>query len=110
MASPTIIRMRPQAQTRTQELSDRNSPTRNCASDVRVIDAPRNDAVSLRREFYFRRGGADLGVYLRFEPGEILLEHADQRPRGLVELGLVLPGLDRIEDMRLDPGKRGGHC
>src|SRR6266852_5839285 len=64
---------------------------------------------SLRRELHFRRGGADIGVDLRFELGEVFLEHADQRARGLVELGLVGPGLDRIEDMRLDAGQRGRH-
>src|ERR1700687_3527600 len=64
---------------------------------------------SLRRELHFRRGGADVGVDLGFELGEILLEHADQGPRGLVELGLVGPGLDGIEDMRLDAGQRGRH-
>src|SRR6185369_17890329 len=48
----------------------------------------------LRRELEVRRGGADFGVDLGFELGKVLLEHADQRTRGLVELGLVLPGVD----------------
>src|SRR3979490_528482 len=54
---------------------------------------------SLRGELDVRRGGADVGVDLGFELGKILLEHADQRAGGLVELSLVGPGLDRIEDM-----------
>src|SRR6266404_5894965 len=65
------------------------------------------ERVLFRRELYFRRGGADFSVNLRFELGKILLEHADQRARGLVELGLVGPRLDRVEDMRLDAGQRG---
>src|ERR1039458_777699 len=56
-------------------------------------------------ELHFRRGGADIGIDLRFELGEVLLEHADQRTRGLVELSLVGPGLDRIEDMRFEDRK-----
>src|SRR5258707_15863167 len=65
---------------------------------------------SLRRELYFRRGGADVGVDLGFEFCKILLEHADQRTRGLVELDLVGPGLDRIGDLRVDAGQLGRHC
>src|SRR5258706_13607281 len=61
-----------------------------------VLRTPRNDAgASLRRELHFRRGGADVGVDLRFELGKILLEHADQRTCCLVELDLVGPRLDR---------------
>src|SRR5581483_10319640 len=63
----------------------------------------------LRRELYVGRGGADVGVDLGLELGEVLLEHRDQGAGGLVELGLVLPGLDRIENMRLDTGQRGRH-
>src|SRR5437016_13321110 len=74
---------------------------------VRAHARPRMTLLLFRRELYFRRGGTDVGVDLRFELGKILLEHANQRARGLVELGLVGPGLDRIEDMRLDAGQRG---
>src|ERR1700733_5989387 len=62
-----------------------------------------------RGELHFRRGGADIGIDQALEFGEVLLEHADQRTRGLVELNLVGPSLDRIEDMRFDAGQRGRH-
>ena len=64
-------------------------------------------AALLRRQLQIRRGGADVGVDLGFELGKILLEHADQRARGLVELGLVLPGVDRIEDFARHTRQRG---
>src|ERR1700736_6492264 len=81
---------------------------------MRPIEPPVRTAPSpisklFRREPYFRSGGTDVGIDLTFELGEILLEHADQRPRGFVELGLVSPGLDRIKDMRLNAGQRGRH-
>ena len=44
-----------------------------------------------------------------FELHEVLLEHVDELARGLVELELVLPGLLRIEQVRLDPGELGRH-
>src|SRR4051812_8622858 len=67
-------------------------------SRFRVRFAPRNDeGVLLRRELEIRRGGADFGIDLGFELGKVLLEHADQRARSLVEIGLVLPGVDGIE-------------
>src|ERR1700722_18552289 len=53
---------------------------------------------SLRRELDFGSGGADVGIDLGFELGEVLLEHPDQGARGLVEFGLVLPGVDRSEN------------
>ena len=40
---------------------------------------------------------------------EILREHADQLLGRLGEGGLILPGLDRVEDMRLDAGHRCGN-
>jgi hypothetical protein len=43
------------------------------------------------------------------ERDEVLLEHGDEVARGLVELRLVLPGLVRIEQMRLDAGELGRH-
>src|SRR5215216_3489826 len=65
---------------------------------------------SLRRELQVRRSGADFGVDLGFELGKILLEHADQATGGLVELGLVLPGIDGIEDLARHARQRGRHC
>src|ERR1700719_4885187 len=77
---------------------------------VRVFNAPRNDtASSLRRELHLGSGGADVGVDLGFEFGKILLEHADQRARSLVELSLVLPGIDRIENVARHARQRGRH-
>src|ERR1035438_3475114 len=57
---------------------------------------------SLRRDAHFRRRRLDVGRDVIFELGEVLLEHADQIARGLVELRLILPGLERVEQMRLD--------
>ena len=65
------------------------SSSRRFSNRVRSL----SDAL-LRRELQVRRGGADFGVDLGFELGKVLLEHADQRARGLVELGLVRPGVD----------------
>src|SRR6266436_320785 len=75
-------------------------------ADARIFHKSYGDQTG---ELHFRRGGADVGVDLGFEFCKVLLEHADQRARGLVELGLVGPGLDGIEDMRLDAGQRGRH-
>src|ERR1700749_3125692 len=62
----------------------------------------RNDgyrvAYLLRGELDLGRGRANVGIDLGFELGEVLLEHADQRARGLVEFGLVLPGIHRVEN------------
>src|ERR1700686_4106496 len=66
-------------------------------------------ASSLRRELDLGGGGADIGVDLGFELGKILLEHADQRARGLVELALVLPGFDRVENLARHTRQRGWH-
>src|SRR5258707_5821855 len=63
----------------------------------------------LRRELDIRRCGADVGVDVAFELGKVLLEHADQRAGGLVEFGLVFPGVDRIEDLARDTRQRGGN-
>src|SRR5713101_6214931 len=56
----------------------------------------------LRRDAHLRRGGLHVGVHLAFEAHEIVAEHAHQLARGLVEVGLVAPGLERIEQVRLD--------
>jgi len=73
---------------------------RVCGGRFRCAIAHRNSrampTASLRRQLHFRRGGADFGVDLGFELGKVLLEHADQRTGGLVELVLVLPGVDRV--------------
>jgi hypothetical protein len=50
----------------------------------------------LRREPHFRHRGADFRRDVVFELGEVLLEHLDQRARGLVELFLVFPGLESL--------------
>src|SRR5262249_36141819 len=47
-------------------------------------------------------GGAHLGVDLLFVFDEIFLEHTHQLARGLIERRLILPGLHRIEQVRLD--------
>jgi len=48
-------------------------------------------------------------VDVALEGDEVLLEHGDQLAGGLIELALVLPGLLRIEQMRLDAGELGRH-
>src|SRR5690242_17696580 len=63
----------------------------------------------LRGDAHFRRRGAHVGVDVLLELHEVLLEHADQLARGLVELELVLPGFLRIEQVRLDAGELGRH-
>src|SRR6185437_15288242 len=47
------------------------------------------------RDAHFRRGRFDVRRDVLFELGEVLLEHADEQTGRLVELGLVLPRLDR---------------
>ena len=64
-------------------------------------------ATLLRRQLHIRGSRAHLGVHLCFKLGKILLEHADQRTGGLVELVLVLPGVDRVEDLGRHPRQRG---
>ena len=61
----------------------------------------------LRRDPHLRRRRLDVGRDVALELGEVLLEHADEVARGFVELGLVLPGLERIEQMWLDAMHRG---
>src|SRR6478735_2300549 len=52
-----------------------------------------------RGQLRFRRGSENFRIDLLLELGKVLLEHADQRACGLVELRLVLPGVDRVEDL-----------
>src|SRR6185437_17061829 len=63
-----------------------------CAGDDRLC--------LLCRDAHFRRGGFHVRRDVIFELGEVLLEHGDEIARRLVELALVLPGLERIEQMR----------
>src|SRR5437879_1578172 len=44
-----------------------------------------------------------------FELDEIIAEHRNEPARGLVELRLVLPRLERVEQMRLDTRYRTRH-
>src|SRR5665213_487612 len=61
---------------------------------LRAMQAPRR---LLRSDAHFRRRRLDVGGDVLLELQEVLLEHADQFARGLVEGRLVLPGLERIE-------------
>src|SRR5260370_517050 len=63
----------------------------------------------LRRDAHLRRGGFHVGVHLTFEAHEIVAEHAHQLARGLVEVGLVAPGLERVEQVWLDARHRSRH-
>src|SRR5262249_8166655 len=67
------------------------------------------DRRSLRRNAYLGRGRAHVGVHVLLELHEVLLEHGDELARRLIELELVLPGLLRIEQMRLDAGQLRRH-
>src|SRR5690242_396014 len=53
----------------------------------------------LRGDPHFRRGRLDVVVDVRLELDEVVLEHAHQLARRLVELGFVLPGLVGIEQV-----------
>src|ERR1700728_5287674 len=66
--------------------------------------APRLERPSHSRQRNARRraGGADALVGVSLEPLEIVAEHLHQPPRDLGEFALIAPGLDRIEDVRLD--------
>src|SRR5215210_5110354 len=55
------------------------------------------------------RCGPYVGIHVRLKTLEVLLEHLEQALGGLGEGGFVLPGLDRIEDVRLDARYRGRH-
>src|SRR3984957_10459175 len=70
---------------------------------------PRRAPGLLRGDADLGLGGADVGVDVALERHEVLLEHADECTRGVVELRLVLPGLVRIEQVRLDAGELGRH-
>ena len=48
-------------------------------------------------------------IDMRLEFHEILAEHVDEFLRGFGEFGFRGPGLDRIEQMRLDAGHRFRH-
>src|SRR5882724_8869530 len=60
------------------------------------------DCRLLRRDAHLGCGGAHVGVDVLLVLDEVLLEHAHQLARGVVEGGFVLPGLHRIKEMRLD--------
>src|SRR5262249_39060985 len=57
--------------------------------------------VLLRREADLGSGRAHVGIDVLLVFDEVLLEHAYQLARGLVERGFILPGLHRIEQVRL---------
>src|SRR5262249_46885114 len=59
---------------------------------------------SLRRDAHLGGGGTHVAVDVLFVFDEILLEHAHELARGFVERRFVLPGLHRVEKMRLDSG------
>src|SRR5260370_11603786 len=61
----------------------------------------------LRSDLHFGRRSAHIGVDLALELHEIVLEHRNELARGVVELGLVLPSLVRIEQVRLDARQLG---
>src|SRR3954463_6750310 len=61
------------------------------------------------RDRHLRRGGADIRVHMVLEALEILVEHVDEALGRLPEGRFVLPGLDRVEDMRLDARDGGWH-
>src|SRR5260370_29550821 len=63
----------------------------------------------LRSDLHFGRRSAHIGVNLALELHEIVLEHRNELARGVVELGLVLPSLVRIEQVRLDARELGWH-
>src|SRR4051794_33938526 len=65
---------------------------------------------SLGGDTNLRCGGADVRVDVLLEFLEVCLEHADELACRLVELGLVLPGFDRVEQVRLDARDRGRHA
>src|SRR5512139_948233 len=64
---------------------------------------------SLSRDAYFRRCRLYVRSDVLFELGKVLLEHCHQIARSPVELCLVLPGLEWIEQMRLYTLHRGRH-
>src|SRR5215813_9832931 len=72
-------------------------------------DAESNAPRSLGREAHLGRGGLHVGVDVLLVLDEILLEHAHEVARRFVEFRLVLPGLERIEQVRLDALKLGRH-
>src|SRR5438067_2240073 len=92
--APLIRRFAPPSPTRGE---GQQSQTKRAASRPPFCKSSRTKL--LRRELHVRRGRTDLGVDLGFKLGKVLLEHADQRARGLVEGVLVLPGVDRVEDL-----------
>src|SRR5688572_29249066 len=53
-------------------------------------------------------GGEHVGIDVGLELGEVGAEHVDQRARLGVVGGLVGPSLARVEDGRVDAGKREG--
>ena len=78
----------------------RGHPSAIPASGGRVA-ANRSGAL-FRRRAETRRRRLHVGVDVRLELGEVLVEHVDQRARLRVVGGLVGPGLARVEDLRVD--------
>src|SRR4029077_4017730 len=68
-----------------------------------------NDEWLFRRDANFRCRRLDVRRDVLFEFGEVLLEHRDQVARGFVELSLVLPGLEGVQQMRFDTRDRRRH-
>src|SRR5947209_3403177 len=98
-AQHAVVRCRPGTPV-TLSTMKRPPGSRICGAPLRV--APRAGTRLLRRDAHLWRGGAYVGVDIGLELGEVLLEHAHELARGGVELGLVLPGLERVEQVRLD--------
>src|SRR5215470_20381379 len=101
----------------------RREPARNCAGLSWIGTAGSNVARRpkgrhckqrsdgrrlLRRDAHLGRSGAHVGIDVLLVLDEVLLEHAHQLARGVVEGGFVLPGLHRIKEMRLTPGTEVG--
>src|ERR1700722_13148858 len=87
--------------------------TKTC---IQQTETPRFDSgdclyagALFRRDPHLGRRRLDVGIDVGFVFDEVLLEHAHELARGLIEGRFVLPGLHRIEQMRLDAGHRGRH-
>src|SRR5215203_3926910 len=65
------------------------------------------DGILFRGDVDLRRRGLHFGVYGLLELREVLLEHANELARSLVEYLLVGPGSLRIEQIGIDTRHRG---